>query len=249
MASGTIPGCTCPIPGCTCAPDPKPTPGMSGFSEAGEEDFAAGTVTGYRWWTLTAPDLTRNPLDAEQDWRPRLLRGQRAEWQPGVNEAACLAGLAGPRAHEDPLPSAGCGCGFWAYWSLAQHNMARPGELLVAGVIEGWGRTRIGERGFRCATARILALCLPFTITPEITAPGPSTADILRRHLPASRVTGPGEPCSAPVPCTDRAALDWAQAWMAVIEDRLAETYPGVTVFSDQAAMLAKFPLTRGYGA
>ena len=211
MASGTIPGCT-------CAPDPKPTPGMSGFSEAGEEDFAAGTVTGYRWWTLTAPDLTRNPLDAEQDWRPRLLRGQRAEWQPGVNEAACLAGLAGPRAHEDPLPSAGCGCGFWAYWSLAQHNMARPGELLVAGVIEGWGRTRIGERGFRCATARILALCLPFTI-------------------------------SAPVPCTDRAALDWAQAWMAVIEDRLAETYPGVTVFSDQAAMLAKFPLTRGYGA
>jgi hypothetical protein len=43
----------------------------------------------------------------------------------------------------------------------------------------------------------------------------------------------------------DRAAAD---AWMGIISDRIATTYPGVRVFETVGAMMAVFPPDRTYG-
>lgn len=69
-----------------------------------------------------------------------------------------------------------CGCGFWAYWrglpmdwdaclpyvrKTTSNGFQRGGYHLaipLAGVIEGSGKTIIGERGFRCEFARITDL-------------------------------------------------------------------------------------------
>lgn len=48
----------------------------------------------------------------------------------------------------------GCQCGFWAY---DEHSFSEHGE--VVGIVEGYGKTTIGTRGFRCEKARIVALC------------------------------------------------------------------------------------------
>ncbi len=47
-----------------------------------------------------------------------------------------------------------CECGFWAYDELGFTSHGR-----VTGIIEGYGRTTIGTKGFRCEKARIVALC------------------------------------------------------------------------------------------
>ncbi len=473
----------------------SPTPGMDGFGERGEEDFAAGKITGYRWWRLPVPDSRRSPLDADVNWPPSLLSGQCAEWQPGVNEAVCQAG---PGAHEEEIPAAVCGCvspetrvltadlrwvpagdlavgehlmafdehssgpsagrkyrdavvacvdrgplpcydlafedgstvrvssdhqwlcysgdkaarwvrtdelragdlrashvvkpydpweedlskeagylaagfdgegclsqhparfqnrvgfvqvsnpmlaemkrclkvlgfdynygvhvrgphehtrtdgsprsdthtltidrkpellrflgtvrplrlldrfqpdllgrvtmerrmrlvskkfageqevvklgtttgtyvaegylshncGYWGYWNPSHYNLGGSSgrTMAVSGVIEGWGRTRVGELGFRSAKARILALHLPFTIYAYMSSPG-GWYDPFTLSIPHEELT--------------LADADRLEAWMAAIETRLEETYPGVTVFTDAKAMLAKFPLTPGYG-
>ncbi len=139
-------------------------------------------------------------------------------------------------------------CGFWGYFRLTQHNLGIGASYLaVDGVIEGWGRTRIGELGFRCSKARILALC-PRSLIGAFTPGGASTADILRRHMPAGRVTGPGEPVGE-LPAEDQGVLDWALTWSAVIETRLEEMHPEAKVFTDSRAMLAAFPLDPAYAA
>jgi len=74
-----------------------------------------------------------------------------------------------PPTHDAPDPE--CGCGFWAYW-----DSLNPGEFCcmpyirhepdygytvqvpLGGVIEGAGRTIIGERGFRSERAKITNL-------------------------------------------------------------------------------------------
>ena len=58
----------------------------------------------------------------------------------------------------DPCDGANpsCNCGFWAYYSDGTWSDAAP----VRGVIEGYGKTTVGTKGFRCSKARILALTL-----------------------------------------------------------------------------------------
>jgi hypothetical protein len=218
------PGCTCQLCVPQGSPPPLPTPGIAGFSD---EVFAAGTVTGYRWWALPGPDFRRGPLTADEHWPRNLLQGQRDEWQPGVNEAVCLAG---PGAHGEPVPAGECGCGLWAFKTLKYHSLGYGmGRVPVAGVIEGWGRTRTGSLGFRCATARILALCPQFKIQPY------------REQAGWYDVFGDAHTAEIPPEDTDR-----LEAWMAVIETRLEETYPDARIFTVQKAMLAAFPLTAG---
>jgi hypothetical protein len=134
------------------AAPPKPEPALPsepGFGGApGDPDFVAGSVTGYRWWATTGDGV---------------LLGMHASWTDGENTARCLAVQQGasPQAgrHSDAeVPARGCGCGFYAWWTV-QPRYATGSLLPVLGVIEGYGRTRTGSKGFRCAKARILALC------------------------------------------------------------------------------------------
>jgi hypothetical protein len=196
---------------------------MAGFSEDGPGNFAAGTLTGYRWWSMPGPDFHLDPLTADEHWPRALLSGQRGEWQPGVNEAVCLQG----HPHAEPVPAGGCGDGFHAYKTLARHNLgADAGSLTVAGVIEGWGRSRTGSLGFRSSKARIVALC-------------PQRRTRARRHQPGwYDVFDSGYAEAFPPEDVPR-----IETWMAVIECRLEETYPDAKMFTEQKAMLAKFPL------
>lgn len=239
------------VPGGSVAALPQPyssrkpsgprTGAMQGFDGA---DFVAGTVRGYRWWTLPGPDLSRPPHEADQHWEPALLHGVMDSWKPGENTAVCKASMRDldiarvPHVHEVPLEE--CGCGHWAYWELQHHSGLQGGNLPVCGVAEGYGNVLIGERGFRAGKARIVALHLAFTIQPWAPGTGCRTADILRRHLPDSHVAGDGERLDGP--SEDSRDVAWAEAWMAVIGDRLAQTYPGAQVFETREAMLAAFP-------
>jgi hypothetical protein len=233
-----------------------PSPGIAaygrpGFSEDGDTDLpgdtplAAGSVTGYRWWYLETPDLARSPAGADEWWDPdyrNRLHGQRAHWNPGANTAACQAD---PGCPHDPaiVPHRECGCGFWGFWELQPNPLGQGSRTPVAGVIKGWGRTRCGPLGFRCQKARILAVTLPFPVVAEH-LPAAGTASVLRRLLPASDVYGDGE--SLAVPAEDPAAIAHAEAWTAVIGDRIGQMYPGVRVFESVNAMQAVFPPGNG---
>lgn len=56
-----------------------------------------------------------------------------------------------------------CMCGYWAYWDYPKF-----GENGVVGIIEGWGKTLIGDEGFRCQKAKIVALVLPDADVPPM---------------------------------------------------------------------------------
>lgn len=100
----------------------------------------------------------------------------REVWKPGDNEAVCRKGAAyrdlysfggtwqydPDRGVKNPRHRAGdidCGCGFYAFFDRGKnrwHNRHR-----VRTVIEGWGVTTVGERGFRCERAKIVAFVAP----------------------------------------------------------------------------------------
>jgi hypothetical protein len=245
-----------------------------------------GVVRGYRWWTLDAPPLHESPAHADRMWKRSLLRGMQATWEPGENRATCRAGA--QKVHpEQTVPDIGCGCGFWAYWHLQRHEVGGS-ALPVCGVIEGYGAVLIGEKGFRAAKARIVALHLPFTIMPVTEVDD----DPMGLGLPPSRQPsarsgayhphGPGgrrnpwwnhpqftgrvhnvggyhpdtgeyyDPASgSPVPAPDlsepsaderQAARDTAEAWMAVIGDRLAQVYPDARICETRELMEELYP-------
>lgn len=218
---------------------PRPQRGMDGFDGA---DVAVGTVRGYRWWALDAPELAMPPHTADEHWPAAPLRGARDEWQPGMNTARCLT----LGAHDPELtPLLECGCGFWGYWH--RQNPQISGDILVEGVIEGSGNVLTGPLGFRCSDAKIVALCLGASVEPGITYA--RTTDILRKYLPGSRVYGDGEELTAPLPDDPlyQEARDWAQAWTAVISDRLAVMYPQARVFETDRLMAAEFRPDENY--
>jgi hypothetical protein len=253
--------------------------GMSGFDGA---DFIAGSVFGYRWWTIAAPPLERNPARAAQDWRPGLLRGMKDTWNPGENVAACLPVSASPHPPSE-VPHIDCSCGYWAYWQIQDHDVGGRNLLPVVGVVEGYGQLLTGPKGFRAGKARIVALYLPLLIEPDLPASRP--APVPASGLPPSRLYPAGQypdgrprpwfehprfrghvigsrrphavvPVAAPPAPPEPApptgeevaeAEDRAEAWTAVISDRLELMYPGAEVFATLRLLLAKFPPVSQY--
>lgn len=128
---------------------------LSGFSDS-DLPFAAGSVVGVRNWYVKKMLIPGEPCLYN-------LRGAwLGNWQPGINQARCLAisAVMGPPQLGNPhvTPHRLCGCGYWAYWEPTYHDLDNPdnGCYPVTGIIRGHGRTLIGERGFRCEKAEIL---------------------------------------------------------------------------------------------
>jgi hypothetical protein len=245
------------IPG-PIVPRPAGLPGstgMHGFTEqgSGEFDLAVGTVRGLRQWDLQPPDLNSDP--ARANWTPPPMKGATGAflWKAGVNEASCNK----DRSHKPPVDvdSRGhpCACGFWAYWDI--RALATGGAMSVnpktglpiTGLIEGTGRTLVGERGFRCQRARIIALAPAFSVQAYTR---PDYGDTYQRHMPRSRVVT-DQPTFRPLSEYARQQEDLereretyeaqqrADAWMATIQDRLGLMYPGARVFATLKGMLA----------
>jgi hypothetical protein len=60
-----------------------------------------------------------------------------------------------------PVPDESCQCGFYAYNRLEYAEQDSIRYVLILGIIRGFGRTLIGDRGFRCEKAEIVALLDP----------------------------------------------------------------------------------------
>lgn len=181
---------------------------MRGFGDLETSGFAVGSVKGVRWWNLGLDQDCTELLGA---WGP---------WVPGENTAACDSGKHRP-------PAARCGCGFWAYWLMdALPDMVRTLSVPVLGVVEGFGTTVIGEKGFRCAKARILGLHLP-RVTREKTLTWPGARLSAYEYLARRRVAD-----------VDHTAL------LSLLELVVGKTY-GVPVYaSPEMLFAAHSPMT-----
>ncbi len=132
--------------------------GLPGFS--GQDlPLAAGSVTGVRLWHVDMASAQAAVTGTAVPVAGLLTGVFGGVWRRGENAAVCGGGPESPPCPGDLVPAAGCGCGFWAYWALRyawRCDYYWRGEVI--GVIQGYGRTRIGTRGCRCGKARILGL-------------------------------------------------------------------------------------------
>ena len=233
-------------------------PGMQGFDGIRNFEFAAGKVTGYRWWRLIAPGFDQNPLTADEHWkRAPLLGQQNMPWEPGENEARCLfVPLHKPPVQSDPIGMLSyrpCGCGFWAYWEPPAEPHFTIDSLSILGVIDGYGRTLTGPKGFRCQKAKIVALFLASPVELVIPASDEITASWVTAFTqPGVHNPKPGRPDvasrTAAVPDgVFNEANDRRLTWIAVIEDRLAQMYPDAQVFTRRSTLLASYPVSQEY--
>lgn len=109
-----------------------------------EMPLAAGSVHGLRTWKVRSDGM---------------LTGQRGKvWRSGINEATCLPEeMTFYRSTRCEGLDPKCSCGVYAYWT----KYAAAIQTEAVGVVEGFGRTIIGTRGFRCQKARIVAIVAP----------------------------------------------------------------------------------------
>lgn len=222
--------------------------GMQGFAGRGEitmaeldfePEFEMQPVRGLRQWSLVSPDLRRDPHDGV--WIPGALTGATGwSWPDGVLEAYCNNGRDHPVPTETDQGGA-CGCGFWAYWdmlSLAANRFGSGTGIPVIGIIDGYGRVLIGEKGFRSQRAKITALAPAFSILAEVAPAAPYQQSPLVAGDPylafAEQQKRDEERAEI-----QRRAQQHADAWMAMIQDRLTELYPGARVYATASGMLA----------
>jgi hypothetical protein len=224
------------------------TMGMPGFAGRGDFEFTPGSVLGVRWWTFPAPDVPYEPFEIPVYGaaHPQLTGNTGYAWQPGLNEAVCGRGRARPAittasgvtlttaAQEMPgheVPEESCACGFWAYWSeqvARTHAMGYGPGIPVVGVVEGFGRTLIGDKGFRAQKARIVAVHVPCTL---VLTRGSFNARAWKRE--------PDVLGAAPDPIRE--------TMKAIIEAAIMGEYPRVSVWATARAMYAKYPPGAGY--
>ena len=163
--------------------------GIPGFSGR-DLPLAMGSVTGVRLWhvDMTSAEAVVNGTPGPVDG---LLTGVfGGVWRRGENVAVCGGGQGSPPCRHDLAPGPGCGCGFWAYWALRyawRCDYYWRGEVI--GVIQCYGRTRIGTRGCRCGKARILGL--------HVRPAGPGSQPRAPLHHDVAEVLGSyyGVPC------------------------------------------------------
>lgn len=116
---------------------------------------------------FTGPPLAMGQAYGIRVWRVdkwgRLTGWTHKEvWTPGENVAKCLRAEASATGFYDGPTCTGvgpdCSCGFWAYHDGAADYGDESG---VVGIIKGYGKTVVGERGFRCEKAEIVAVAFP----------------------------------------------------------------------------------------
>ena len=195
--------------------------GIPGFSGR-DLPLAAGSVTGVRLWHVDMASA-KTVVNGFPEPVEGLLTGVfGGVWRPGENVAVCGGGQGGPPCPGDLVPMPECACGFWAYWALRyawRCDYYWKGQ--VVGVIQGYGKTRIGTRGCRCSKARIVGL--------HVRPADPDT-----RPKGAEAPDGPEAP-EAP----------WRLSQRDLAE--VLGNYYGVPCYPSLAEMLAAHPLTADY--
>lgn len=222
--------------------------GEPGFDERAEADWAPGTVRGIRYFSFSQLDsLAHSPV---------LIGAHGGRWHDGENTAACAY-------HPEHVPPhvENCGCGFWAYWTRDAADKAYTGgDSAVIGVVEGYGRTLLGDKGFRSAKARILGLACMFK-PPEVKVGGsgaPPTLTARQRMLydstagfsSAFHAMGGSHGAQPTVELAARALAQAAEAAeMRIIETEVAlgGEYPSARIYTSASILLRVFPPTTDY--
>lgn len=93
----------------------------------------------------------------------------KANWTAGVNHAVHLNRGFQSRPEQSstcPFPHKGCSHGFYAYYDedYFEPTMYNSGSVRIDGVIDGFGRCVIGDKGYRAEYAVIIAFVKPYTI-------------------------------------------------------------------------------------
>lgn len=97
----------------------------------------------------------QKPIDIAQ-WISFPVPGKPGPIQPLLFEPMGVTMETVRERHE-----VACGCGFWAYWSpydVRARQLFSDSEIIVTGVVEGFGKIIQGTKGFRCQKLKILAL-------------------------------------------------------------------------------------------
>lgn len=131
-------------------------PGPNAFSGS---EFAMGTAVGVRSWDVDKYGRLVSPT-YKTVWTPNELVAECRVDRDSVGRLYVAWGT-------DPIPTepeqpehkqSSCSCGFYAYYE-GYNEYARDDR--ITGVIEGYGETQIGTRGFKSAKARVVALHVP----------------------------------------------------------------------------------------
>lgn len=141
-----------------------------------------------------------------------VARTDAGPWDGGLEQARCLAG------HDHAPPAADCRCGLYAWY--------RPGSPEgwyggVHAVVAARGRTVLADRGFRAASARVVAVALPAThrLRPDLDE---HDRAVLAAHYPQARVYRSARRMWADHPADDVTALgivpaaDLARRWWRI---------------------------------
>lgn len=111
-------------------------------------DLAVGKALGLRRWKLTTDGYLESPI-------------QTYYWEGGENRAGCdsvMSSAFPAYLREEFHQFKRCSCGFYALSSKERLN-DYPGPII--GVLEGWGKVVIGEKGWRSEKGAVKAIVLP----------------------------------------------------------------------------------------
>lgn len=121
-------------------------------------EFAIGTVVGWRAFLV------------DRHGRLSGTTNNRSYWRPNEEmEATCIP-TNQRRPCNGPSPNPTCTCGFYAYYDFdhtvnifknSNAYISDESNPMILGLVEGYGRTFIGDKGFRCEKAKLLGLHLP----------------------------------------------------------------------------------------
>lgn len=151
------------------------------------EDISPRSVRGLRTWSVysgwSAGDEAVFVGDLDLGVAKIELMGHNDQpWTVGENVAECLIpSYIDPSEHTCPAPYGAdvcaicihqdewiqaqhqvadpqCQCGFYAYYTTHERGLEHIWGYEAVGVIQGWGNTTLGTKGFRTEFAEILAM-------------------------------------------------------------------------------------------
>lgn len=160
------------------------------ISDFGGVEFALGSVVGHRAWKVTVEGILTGVSHTD-------------DWLPGENLAVCHAApskeevsaktedesyaeyAARVNLWRDAHSMGECKHGFYAYSDRPTTHSYFTSDPVLIGIVEGYGETFIGTKGFRSAKARILAVSV--TAHLGLWALESFVVDRLRKNYPGVR--------------------------------------------------------------
>lgn len=215
---------------------------MSIYDECTGDEYplAVGTIRGLRTWEYQPYSGALHSVTYDYIWNPN------------DNLAYCGFTRYGRCAREH------CGCGFWAYHDGSEYPCGN-----VTGIIDAWGPTTVGTKGFRAQNAKILALCvnasLMFDHERTLIRRMSVLAGLLALTCVMLAVFQVWGPLLALSGVTGGVLVGTFAIYMLIRSTRgelsygkltkedvavLQRNYPGIPVYSSQKKMLKDFPLT-----